>query len=437
MEIVIIGNHCAGVTAAETLRKLDKSCRITVISREDTPPYSRCLVNYIISGKKKIDDILFRPVDFYKTNSINTIFGVEATNIYPESKEILLNTQVKIKYDKLLVATGASPVLSGVEGENKDGVFVLRTMEDALKIRKYSENVATAVVLGGGLVGIKAVTALFELGKKVKLIVSSSGILSQNLDADEAEIAENYLISNGIDIIKRTSVSKILGSEKVEGVKTSTGEIIDCQMVIVGKGVEVNKSLIGETGIEAGQGIIVDDHCRTSVPDIYAAGDVVQSADNVRKSAWINALWPFAAEEGRVAAENMLGKDSVLRQRTSMNSLNLLGLPVITCGLTGMREKITDAEKVTIKGKDKTTMKRFVFKGNKIVGFVLIGDIRDAGVLNTIVRKEIDISGAKDSILSGRFDFASMLPVFMDNCEKFNDDTEKEFKQIFKTYKNK
>lgn len=437
MEIVIIGNHCAGVTAAESLRKLDKTCRITMISKEDNPPYSRCLVNYIISGKKEINDILFRPADFYRTNSINTIFGVEVTNIYPDKKEVLLNTQVSIKYNKLLIATGASPVMLGVQGENNDGVFVLRSIEDAIKIKKYSNNIMTAVVFGGGLVGIKAAAALSELGKKVKLIVSSSGILSQNLDADEAEIVENYLISNGIEIIKHTSISEILGSGKVEGVKTSRGEIIDCQMVVVGKGVEANKSLIKGTQIEAGQGIIVDNHCRTSVPDIYAAGDVVQNTDNVRKSIWTNSLWPFAAEEGRVAAENMLGKDSVLRERTSMNSLNLLGLPVITCGLTGMREKITDAEKITIKEKNKKTFQKFIFKGNKMVGFVLIGNIKDAGVLNTIVRKEIDISNAKDSIRNGKFDFASMLPVFLDDCEKFNDDTEKEFKQIFKTYKNK
>lgn len=433
MKIVIIGNHCAGLTSAETLRKADRTSSITMISKEDVPPYSRCLLNYIISGRKTVNDILFKPEQFYKINSIETMFGLEAINVFPDNKEILLNTSGTVKYDKLIIATGGDPATTDIKGANTAGVFGLRSLADAIKIREYCKNVTTAVVSGGGLVGVKAATALFELGKKVKLLVGSSSILSQNMDIEEALMLEEHLASHGIEIIKNTSIIEIYGKDKVEGIKTGQDDKVECQIVVVGKGVEANKSLVEGTKIETEHGIIIDDHCRTTVPDIYAAGDVAQGKDSVRKCSRTNALWPLAAEEGRVAAENILGKDSVLRERTSMNSLNLLGLPVVSCGLTGVRDKVRGIEKVIIKDKNKRSMNKFVFQNNKLVGFVLIGNIANAGVLTTLVRKEINIDGAKDKILSGKYDLSSVLPVIRKNSEKFN---EVEFREVINLFRN-
>jgi nitrite reductase (NADH) large subunit len=432
MKVVIIGNHAAGLTASEILRKGDKACDIVVISSEDTPPYSRCLIGDIISGKRGLEDILFKPKDFYDKYSIKTIFGREVKKVLPDEKKILIDTDERVAYDNLIIATGGSSTLPEIEGVNQKGVFCLRTIEDAKKIKEYSKNVERVVILGGGLIGIKAALAVHDCGKKVRVLVSSSSILSQIVGSEESEIFEKYLGSLGIEICTNTSPLKILGNGKVNGVETGDGQKIDCQMVIVGKGVKPNINLVKGTGIKTDYGIIVDEHCRTNIDSVYAAGDVTQSKDSLRGQNQANALWPLAVEEGRVAAENILGKDIKLRERTSMNSLAIYDLPLISCGLTGVREKIEGAEKIIIENKSKREYKKFLIKDNFLVGYSLIGNVSNAGVLTALIRKAVDIKKAKNKILAGKYDFSSVLPVIMENREKF---TEPEFKEVVGFFK--
>ena len=155
MKAIIIGNHAAGLSAAETLRKGDQSCEITVISKEDVPPYSRCLIPYLVSGEKQIDDILFKAKDFYKRNSIRTMFGQSVTKIFTKEKHVLLADGSKVKYDALIIATGGTPSLPNIPGIQNKGVFNFRTLQDAKEIISYCNNVDTAIVLGGGLIGLK------------------------------------------------------------------------------------------------------------------------------------------------------------------------------------------------------------------------------------------------------------------------------------------
>jgi len=265
-------------------------------------------------------------------------------------------------------------------------------------------------------------------GKKVKVVVGSPNVLSQIAGPLEAEIFEEYLTEMGMEIIPRTSPAKILGKKKVEGIETTTGKKIKCQMVVVAKGVRANKDIAQGADIKTEYGIIVDEHCRTSVPDVYAAGDVAQSPDNVRKEKWMNALWPFAVEEGRVAAENALGKDTVLRARTSMNSLRIEDLAMITCGLTGAREEVEGAEVTTVKGPGKWDSKRFILKDNRLVGFALVGDVAHAGVLTSLITKEVDVGKVKKELFSGKYDFSTMLPLVRENKDKFR---EPEYEEVF------
>ncbi|MDH7499019.1 MAG: FAD-dependent oxidoreductase, partial [candidate division NC10 bacterium] len=272
---------------------------------------------------------------------------------------------------------------------------------------------------GGGPIGVKAALALHKRGKKVKLLVASGSILSQLVADKEAKILEEHISELGIEIIKRVSPAKILGPERVEGVETTEGEKIGCQMVIVGKGVNANKDLTKGTEIQTEYGILVDDHCRTSISNIFAAGDVTQSLDSVRKERWMNALWPLAAEEGRVAAENIMGEDSVLSPRTSMNSLKIEELGLMCCGLTGARERVEGSEEILLRGAGKWDYKRFVFKDDRLIGYVLIGDVSHGGVLTSLVCRQVDVGRVKRQFWSGKYDFASMLPLIRENKESF------------------
>ena len=428
MKIVIVGNHAAGLSAAETLRRGDEDCEITVISREDTPPYSRCLIPYLVSGEKTVDDILCRPKSFYESNWIKALLGIEAEKVLVKEKAVLLSDGRKVEYDALIIATGGTPSFPRIPGIKNKGVVGFRTLEDADRVSGYCEVADTVVVLGGGLVGLKAAVALRHRGKKVKVIVASPNVLSQIISSHEAAIFEESLEALGIEVLRKTDAAKVLGKEWVEGIETTEGKKIECQMVIAAKGVRANKEILKGTDIAAEYGIIVDEHCRTSVPDIYAAGDVTQSQDDVRKQKWMNTLWPQAAEEGRVAAETILGRDSALRPRTSMNSFKIGDVTLISCGLAAAREEVEGSEETIIKGPGKREHRRFVFQDNRLVGYALVGNVVHAGVLTSLVTRGIEVGKVKDKILAGKFDFESMFPLIRENRNKFQ---EPEYEEVF------
>jgi len=429
MRVVIVGNHAAGLSAAQTLRRRDASCEIVMISKEDVPPYSRSLISYLVSGKKEIEGILHKPASFYGENAIKTMFGVEVVRVLADRREVLLASGERVGYDALILAHGGVPVAPNIPGIENRGVFAFRNLSDAVAIADYCKSgILSAAVLGGGLVGLKAAEALNNLGKKTQVIVGSPNILSQIAGPLEAEIFEEHLAGQGIEIVTRTLPAKILGDGKVEGVETTEGRKHKCQLVIGAKGVKANTGLVEGSGIKTQYGIVVDEHCQTSVPGVYAAGDVTQSIDTVRKDTWTNALWPHAVEEGRVAAENILGLGTRLKDRTMMNSINLYGLPMISCGLTGARDAAPGAEVVSVKGPGARQSRRFVLKDNCLVGFALVGAVEHAGVLTSIVRKGVDIAEVKDQVLSGRFDFASLYPFLKKNRERFD---EPEYEEVF------
>lgn len=430
MKAVIIGNHAAGLSAAETLRAGDRKREITVISQEDVPPYSRCLIPYLVAGQKKVEDILHKPADFYKRNRIETLFDVEAAKVLTKNKAVLLADGRKVQYDSLIIATGATPDTPRIPGVKNKGVFSFRTLKDAERISAHCEDrkVKAAVVLGGGLVGLKAALALAERGKQVKMVVGSPNVLSQIVAAQEAALVEEYLAGLGIEVVARTDPARILGAKSVEGVESTEGKTIPCQLVVHGKGVKANVDLVKGSEVKVQYGIVVDDHCRTSVPDVYAAGDAVQSRDDVRGEKWINALWPLAVEEGRVAALNILGQETELRPRTSMNSLKIGDLALISCGLTGAREKVEGGEDVVVRGPARLQSRRFIFKTGRLVGYALVGDVKSAGVLTSLVTRGVNVDPVKDLIVAGRFDFSAMLPLIRQNREKF---VEPEYQEVF------
>jgi len=430
MKVVIIGNHAAGISAAETLRQRDPSCEVLVISIEDTPPYSRCMLPFLVSGERDLDEILYRPRTFYEDLNIRTMFGVEVARVLASEKQVLLSDGQRIDYDALVIANGGTPSLPRIPGIENEGVFGFRNLEDARRIIDFADRIEVVGVLGGGLVGLKAAIALNVRGRKVKVIVGSPNVLSQIIGPHEAAIYERYLTELGIEIMTRNNPALVLGEGKVEGVETTEGVKIPCQMVVVGKGVDANRALVRDSGIKTEYGIVVDDHCRTNLSDVYAAGDIAQSRDDVRGQLWMNSLWPFAIEEGRVAAENILGLDTTLRPRTSMNSFTIGQLRLITCGLTGAREEIEGAEEITTTGPGKNDGRRLVLKDNRLVGFALVGDVRHAGVLTSLVTRGLDLSSVKDGIVAGRYDFASIVPFIRDNQATF---TEPEYQEVLRS----
>jgi nitrite reductase (NADH) large subunit len=429
MNVVIVGNHAAGLSAAETLRAGDPSCDIVVISNEDTPPYSRPLIPGLVSGKRTIEDILHKSATFYEERSIETMFGVEVVKVLPDRREVTLANGETVSYDALILANGATPIFPRVAGIDKKGVFPFRTLSDARNVADYcrEQGVESAIVLGGGCVGLKSAEALNDLGKKVRIVVGSPNVLSQVAGPKEAGIFEDYLRSQGIEVLTGTTPETVLGDERVAGLETSDGRKFDCQLIIAAKGVSANKGIVDGTGIETEYGILVDEHCRTSVPDVYAAGDVAQTFDVARKETWTNSLWPHAVEEGRVAAESILGKDSAIKGQPTMNAVGVYDHAMISCGMTGARDVVEGGEETAVNGPGEREFRRYILRDNRLVGFVLAGQVAHAGVLTALVRKQVDIGEYKEGILAGRYDFSSLYPLIKEQPEAFN---EPEYREV-------
>lgn len=430
MKNVIIGSSAAGISAAETLRQEDPPCEITMISDEENPLYSRPLISYLLAGELPEERIYYRPPDFYEENRIEALLGRRAVRVEPEANRVILDDDEELEYDNLLLATGASPKLPEIEGIEKRGVFGFRTLQDAKTILEMLPKLKQAVVLGGGLVGLKAAVGLRAREVDVTVAVGSPHLLSQMVDAGASQIYRELLEEHGIAVATGMKPVKILGDGKVEGVRMESGEELPAQLVVVGKGVQANLDPVKETEVRYDYGILIDEHCRTNIKNIYAAGDIAESYDLVREEHWANQIWPCAVEQGRIAALNMAGDGAIYQGSMGMNSIQFFDLPVISAGLAGLRERDFDEEIINRPGKD--IYKRVVLKGNRVVGFVLVGDIENAGIIRSLVAKGVSVAGLKERLLSDNFGFSDIMPIIESNEERFD---EREYGELRETIK--
>jgi len=433
MRYVIAGASAAGVSAAETLRQRDPASEIVVIS-DEAFIYSKPMLSYYLAGHQDLESLLYRPRGFFESQGITAIYdrGV-AVDVVKGCVE--LEHGPPVPYDKLLLATGASPRFPSAEGIKREGIFGLRRISDADGILTRLSGVKEAVVLGAGLVGLKAAAGLLERGVRVKILVESRQVLSQMLDASSARFFQELFEQHGVPIATRAAPAAILGNGRIEGVQIASGEVFPCQLVVVGKGVDPNLGLVSGSAIKVDYGVLVDKYLETSVENVYAAGDVAQAMDIVRGEPWINSLWPCAVEQGRVAALNMAGERLPYKGSTRMNSVQFFGLPVISAGLAvltpGPLGGRSGEHDTSIEDQPSATVYRKIFlKDDTIVGFVVIGDIERAGLLKVLMEKRVNVSAIQDRLLGPKLDFGFLLPFIADNRERFE---EPEMQELIET----
>jgi nitrite reductase (NADH) large subunit len=429
MHYVIVGGSAAGINAVEAIRSVDKEGKITLISDEEFPLYSRCLITYFIAGKLTEDKLKYRSSDFYEKEKVNALLGIRAKKLSPEKRKIILNNGKELTYDRLLIATGASPKMVEAPGSDKQGILGLRTYRDAQLINGMLNKVNRVSILGGGLIGLRAAYSLHARNKEVKVIVKSNQVLSQMLDRGAANFVRRKIEQKGIQVMTGLAAVEFLGEREVTGLVLDDGRRVECELVIVGKGVRPNLELVKGTEIKTEYGIIVDEYLQTNLSNIYAAGDVAQAKDLVTGQSTINALWPCAVAQGRVAGLNMAGKKLKYDGSLAMNSIEFFGLPVISMGVTRPKEK--EYEQLVKEDEKNFVYKKVVLKKNKLQGKILVNRIEQAGVIGVLMRKKVDISPIKPMLLEDRFDFAKILPIIKEGKELF---TEQEFEESIISY---
>lgn len=398
MRYLIIGNSAAGIFAAETIRGLDPNGQITMISNENCMPYSRCLTSYFLGKEIPEEGMYIRSKDYYAETGIDFI-GQNVERIDVKSKSVLLESGEKVSYDKLLVATGASPFSPPLEGSDMEGVFQLRTFADAKLMAEFAPKVKTAVVMGTGLVGLKGAHGLHELGIKVIAVGSAPYLMRYSIDPESSGIFVGALEKDGYRILLNTKAVKILGEKNAEGqmsvsgVVLNSGEQIPCQMVLKAIGVRPNVQLLEGSGVLVNKGIVVDEEMQTSVKDIYAAGDVAEADDFLQGGKSVSALWPTATEQGIIAGCNMAGVKRSYQGSLAVNSAVICGVGLISAGIMNLPPGV---EGTVLRAVDleKNFYRKFVIKNDRLIGMIMVGKIEGAGVLSGLIRKraKIDIN---------------------------------------------
>lgn len=402
MHHVIIGNGIAGISAAEAIRSLDSEARITLVGDEALLPYSRPMISYVLDGSQPFEKLSIRSEGYYESLGVTPVLGRRVIRIDPDSRSVELENGRHLSYDRLLIASGADPRLLKTEGRNLAGVYYMRTEAHVRQQIQALAETRRALVLGGGLVGFKAAYGLLKRGVEVRLLIASGHPLSMQVDETAGKMILDELVSKGLRVEVGSEVKAFEGRGRVSGAVTSDGKTLACDMVIAGKGVTPSLGFVPKDRIRVDLGILVDDHQATSCPDIYAAGDVAEAMDIARGRRWVNAIWPEAAAQGRVAGLNMAGRPVAYPGSLSRNVMRIFGLDVLTVG--DVHTSGVDGTRVLSRGgAGKGFYRRLVFREDRLVGALLINRIEQGGVFRALIESRRPVTVPKSALLSGAF----------------------------------
>ncbi len=388
-QYVILGQGIAGATAAEEIRKRDPDGSITALTEENLPFYWRLKLNEYISGEWDEDKLVAKNLQWYKDSRIDLKLKTRVVNADPKSKTIVTDAGEEIPYDLLLVATGAHSFVPPIQGVEKRGTFALRSVQDARDIREAAKNTEDAVLVGGGLLGLETAYALKKLGIRCRVVEFFPRLLPRQLDHEGALILQRIMEDMGLSFHLGAVTKEILGEDRVRGILLESGDTVEGGMVIISAGVRPNLEVAGFLGLDADKGVKVDDRLRTSVPEVYAAGDVVEHRGK------LFGIWPAAMEQGKIAAANMCGGDETYEGTIMANTLKVVGIDLASAG-----DIDAENERESRVVKDRQLYKKVVFEDNTVVGCILLGDLAEFAKIKKMMDEKQDVSGIKDSILS-------------------------------------
>ncbi|MFD0703940.1 NAD(P)/FAD-dependent oxidoreductase [Slackia equolifaciens] len=421
-DYLIIGNSAAGVAAAETLRACDGEASILMVSDEPYAAYGRPLISYLLEGKTSIDRVGYRDAGFYDRNRIATLFGAacKVVSIDPEAHEAACADGTVIRYGKCLLATGSVAFVPHIEGmEGRANVHRFMTLDDALGAwedavestrRAHDEGCESRViVIGGGLIGAKAAEALSHHVDEVVVFEHNNRILPAVLDEEGAGIVQRLLEPHGIVCRPGMSAEALVGEgDRVVSAHLTDGSDLPCDMVVMAVGVRPASSLAVDAGAEQGRGLVVGRDLQTTLPDVYAAGDVTQVSDRLTGAQRPLALWPNAVHQGRIAALHMAGVPDApdFVDSFAVNAVDFFDISLLTSGIINPSEGDGCEVHTFVEGDEYA---KFVVRGGALVGYVLLNRPDDAGVYTSMIEDEVPLSSLEGDVFSrpvGNLDFS-------------------------------
>lgn len=389
--IVIVGNSAAGLTALETIRRLDARCPVTLVADEAVPAYSRVMLPYLVSGERS--DLSLRPPGHLERLGARALLGRRAVAI--DGAAVALDDGTTLPFDRLLLATGSQAAIPAIEGVDSPGVSPLKSMADAIAIRaRLAAGARHAVIIGGGLICLLVVRAFLKLGLSLTIVVSSDRLLSRMLDEQGALLVQRRLAEAGVRLLTGTDVARISAKDgRLRSITTSGGEELPADIAILAKGIRSSVEPARAAGIATSRGVLVDQYMRSSRAGVFAAGDCAEAPDMlVRGKKTICATWFEAVAQGELAAANMLlDMPRPTMGALKMNVMETLGIAVASVGMT----EAPDAAAQVLTSSRDGAYRKLIISHDRIVGAVLVGDVSEAGPIATLVRRRRKLTELK------------------------------------------
>ncbi|NUM43657.1 MAG: FAD-dependent oxidoreductase [Anaerolineales bacterium] len=401
--VVIVGNGIAGVTAADYVRRRHPACEIHLIGRESHHLYNRMAITRLVYGRSAMSGLYLQPETWYDERKITSWLNTQVANIDATGREVILATNEKVPYDRLILANGSSSFVPPIPGFGIPGTYVLREAEDAIHVRAYvqTHRCHHAVIAGGGLLGLEAGYALHKIGMEVMVLERGEWLLRRQLDARGSQFLRQYLETLGMDIVLEAETASVQGLPLEEGgrlaqVTLKDGRVLHADVFLAAVGIQPNLELGRTAGLTIKRGIVVDEAMRTSDPNIFAAGDVCEFNGKVP------GLWTVAVEQARIAALNAVGGNEIYREVIPVTALKVVGVDVTSIG---QFEAQADTDTVIVlEDTNAHRYRKLVLADGKIVGAILLGYPQYAPSVTAAVKQGILVNEHLDALQAGNWE---------------------------------
>jgi NAD(P)H-nitrite reductase large subunit len=395
MRHLIIGGGPAGVVAAETLAQAAPGSSITLLCGEAEPPYARMTIPYLLSGR--IDEAgthIRREPDHFRKRGITLLQGRVAA-VAPERGEVLLEDGNRLDYDRLLIATGSAPVLQRIPGIELPGVRTCWTLADARKLLAEARPGTRVVQMGAGFVGCIIMEGLVALGFDLTILVRSGRMVSRMMNPPASAMIRRWCEAKGVAIRVDTLPVAITREQGELRIDLGSGEVLAADLYLCLVGVKPAIGFLEGSGVAVGSGVLVDAGMASSVPGIYAAGDVAESVDCITGARAVNAIQPNAVEQARIAALNMAGRCAVSRGSFPFNVLTTLGL---ASSSFGQWQGLPGGDSVERSDPERFRYIRLEFLEDRLVGANTVGFGDHAGALRGLIEGKVPLGRWKQRL---------------------------------------
>lgn len=393
-KLVLIGNGMAGVNCIEQILKLAPNrYDITIFGSEPHPNYNRIMLSSVLAGDADINDIVINSWDWYRENNIIIHAGHTVSNIDTKRKIVSTESGIQVPYDDVIIATGSLPFMLPLPGADKKGVIAFRDIKDCETMFETAKKYKKAVVIGGGLLGLEAARGLLNLNMEVSVVHSNKILMNRQLDETGGIMLQKELQQQGMKFLLGKNTEKILGKERVTGLRFTDGSEESADLVVMAVGIKPNAAMAKKSGIEINRGILVNDFMETNIPNVYSVGECVE-----HRGISYGLVAPLY-EQAAVLAKKLAGLETEGYHGSVVSTkLKVSGVDVFSAG-----QYLDDVDTRAVRVQDEFggVYKKVVIRGGKVVGSVLFGDISDGARLFAMIRSGEDVTGKEKEILLG------------------------------------